>query len=203
MVAETGRDLGLLYGTTERSSVQCRWQARFDAHLNRLQGHRRQPIARSGKFVRRAYSRRALLLLSPIVRDVQRQRCCKRGSGDGQRLSLDYGTTERSFNAVERRGSTLTWTVCTAADIEERQICTTCLLAESVGLWKRRRSYLYVCFLMYAFSHRDRGAHFCLRGGWGKRGDLTWHPAVKHQRPAAKTTNSNSYCCDRAAAQVK
>ena len=48
------------------------------------------------------------LMLSPIVRDVQRQRCCKRGSGDGQRLSLDYGTTERSFNAVERRGSTLT-----------------------------------------------------------------------------------------------
>ena len=30
---------------------RCRWQARFDAHLNRLQGHRRQPIARSGKFV--------------------------------------------------------------------------------------------------------------------------------------------------------
>ena len=58
-------------------------------------------------------------------------------------------------------------TVCTAADGEERQICTTCLFAESVGLWKRRRSYLYVCFLMYAFSHRDRGAHFCLRGGWG------------------------------------
>ena len=73
-------------------------------------------------------------MLSPIVRDVQRQRCCKRGSGDGQRLSLDYGTTERSFNAVERRGSTLTWTVCTAAESEERQICTTCLFAESVGL---------------------------------------------------------------------
>ena len=140
-------------------------------------------------------------MLSPIVRDVQRQRCSKRGSGDWQRLSpYDYGTTERSFHAVERWGSTLTCTVCTAADSEERQICTTCLFAESLGLWKRRRSYLYVCFLMYAFSHRDRGAHFCLRGGWGKRGDLTWHPAVKHQRPAAKTTNSN--CCDRAAAQV-
>ena len=54
---------------------------------------------------------------------------------------------------------------------------------------------------MYAFSHRDRGAHFCLRGGWGKRGDLTCHPAVKHQRPAAKATNSN--CCDRAAAKGK
>ena len=159
-----------------------------------------------------------------------------------------------------------------AADSEERQICTTCLFAESVGLC--------LCFLpscamykdnaagnvvaetgrdlvfmitarlsdlsmplkgevrrspvqsarqpiarsgkfvrrassrraldcekddgltcVYAFSHRDHGAHFCLRRGWGKRGDLTRHPAVKHQRPAAKTTNSN--CCDRAAAQVK
>ena len=39
-------------------------------------------------------------MLSPIVRDVQRQRCSKRGSGDGQRLSLDYGTTERSFNGI-------------------------------------------------------------------------------------------------------
>ena len=64
-----------------------------------------------------------VLMLSPIVRDVQRQRCSKRGSGDGQRLSLyDYGTTERSFHAVERWGSTLTCTVCTAADSEERQI---------------------------------------------------------------------------------
>ena len=205
MVAETGRD----FGTTLRHDwaiFQCRWQARFDAHLNRLQGHRRQPIARSSKFGRRAYSRRALDCAYAFS---HRARCTKttlfeikRGSGDGQRLSLyDYGTTERSFHAVERWGSTLTCTVCTAADSEERQICTTCLFAESVGLWKRRRSYLYVCFLMYAFSHRDRGAHFCLRGGWGKRGDLTWHPAVKHQRPAAKTTNSN--CCDRAAAQVK
>ena len=61
-------------------------------------------------------------MLSPIVRDVQRQRCSKRGSGDGQRLSFyDYGTTERSFHAVERWGSTLTCTVCTAAESEERQ----------------------------------------------------------------------------------
>ena len=44
---------------------------------------------------------------------------------------------------------TLTCTVCTAADSEERQLCTTCLFAESVGLWKRRRSY---CTGMYAFS---------------------------------------------------
>ena len=45
-----------------------------------------------------------VLMLSPIVRDVQRQR----GSGHGQRLSLyNYGMMERSFDAVERRGSTL------------------------------------------------------------------------------------------------
>ena len=44
-----------------------------------------------------------VLMLSPIVRDVQRQRCWKGDSGDGQSLSLyDYGTTERSFSAVER-----------------------------------------------------------------------------------------------------
>ena len=86
-------------------------------------------------------------MLSLIVRDVQRQRCCKRGSGDGQRLSLDYGTTERSFNAVERRGSTVTWTVCTAADSEERQICTTCLFAESVGLC--------LCFLSSCAMYKD------------------------------------------------
>ena len=59
VVAETGRAVG----TTLRHDwaiFQCCWLARFDAHLNRLQGHRRQPIARSGKFGRRAYSRRAL-----------------------------------------------------------------------------------------------------------------------------------------------
>ena len=61
----------------------------------------------------------------------------KRGSGDGQRLSFyDHGTTERSFNAVERWGLTLTWTVCRAADSEDRQICTTCFFAEGVGLWR-------------------------------------------------------------------
>ena len=65
----------------------------------------RQPIARRGKFVRRAYSRRALDCAYAFT---HRARCTKttlfeRGSGDGQKLSLyDYGTTERSFHAVER-----------------------------------------------------------------------------------------------------
>ena len=59
VVAETGRDFGITL-RHDRATFQCRWQVRFDAHLNRLQGHRRQPIARSDKFVQRAYSRRAL-----------------------------------------------------------------------------------------------------------------------------------------------
>ena len=189
---------------------------------------------------------------------------------------LVFGTTARlsdlsmPLTGEVRRSPEPSARPSAAADSEERQICTTCLFAESVGLC------LYVCFLPscamykdnavanvvakmgrdlvfltaarlsdlsmplkgevrrspeqsarqlitrsgkfarraysrraldcekttvrpYAFSHR--GADCCFRGGWGERGDLTWQPAVKHQRPAAKTTNSN--CCDRVAAQVK
>ena len=56
------------------------------------------------------------ILAQASLRDVERQRCWKRGSGDGQRL-WDYFTARLSdlqFNAVDKRGSTLTWTVCTA-----------------------------------------------------------------------------------------
>ena len=47
---------------------------------------------------------------SDCLRDVERHRCWKRGSGDGQRL-WDYFTARLSdlqFNAVDKRGSTLT-----------------------------------------------------------------------------------------------
>ena len=70
----------------------------------------RQPIARSGKFVRRAYSRRAL--------------DCEKDDG------------------------------------------LTC---------------------MYAFSHRDRGAHFCLRGGWGEEG--RFDVASRSQTPKTSCQN--------------
>ena len=113
LVAETGRDL--VFMTTARlSDISMPLKGEFRRSPEQSA---RQPIARSGKFVRRVCSRRAL-------------------------------------------------------DCEKTTV---------------------LC------SHR--GAHFCLREGWGKRGDLTWQPAVKHQSPAAKATNSN--CCDRAAAQVK
>ena len=50
------------------------------------------------------------ILSQASLRDVQRQRCWKRVSGDGQRL-WDYFTARLSdlqFNAVDKRGSTLT-----------------------------------------------------------------------------------------------
>ena len=56
------------------------------------------------------------ILSQASLRDVERQRCWKRGSGDGQKL-WDYFTARLSdlqFNAVDKRGSTLTWTVCKA-----------------------------------------------------------------------------------------
>ena len=214
------------------------------------------------------------------LRDVERQRCWKHGSGDGQRL-WDYFTARLSdlsmpltiASEVRRSPEPSAWPSA-AADSEERQICTTCLFAESVGLC--------LCFLPSCAMYKDnavgnvvagrdlvfmitarlsdlsmpltsevrrspvqsarqpigRSGKFVRRAcsrrtldcekddgltcmyacmlspivimehtsvwegvGPGKRGDLTWYPAVKHQRPAAKTTNSN--CCDRAAAQVK
>ena len=117
VVAKTGRDL--VFGTTVRlSDLSMRGEVR------RSTGEVRRSPEPSARPSATADSEEwqicttclfaesvglCLYMLSPIVRDVQRQRCCKRGSGDGQRLSLsDYGTTERSFNAVERRGSTLT-----------------------------------------------------------------------------------------------
>ena len=113
VVAETDRDL-VFMTTAQLTDLSMPLK---DEVRRSPEQPARQPIARSSKFVRRAYSRRALV--------------CKKD--DGLMLSLI--------------------------------------------------------------------THFCLRGGWGKTGDLTWQPAVKHQSPAAKATNSN--CCDRAKAQVK
>ena len=114
VVAETGRDLLVVFGTTARLSdlsMPLTGEVRRSPEPSRLQGHRRQPMARSGKFVRRVYSRRALDCAYAFS---HRARCTKTTLLQTwlrrwQRLRLyDYGTTERSFNAVERRGSTLT-----------------------------------------------------------------------------------------------
>ena len=69
-----------------------------------------------------------------------RQRCWKRGtcSGDGQSV-WDYCTARLSDLSVPltgevRRSPEPSARPSAAADSEERQICTTCLFAESVGL---------------------------------------------------------------------
>ena len=110
VVAETGRNL--VFGTMARlRDLSMPLTGEVRRSPERLQGHRRQPIVRSGKFVRGACSRRALDCACAFSHRARYKttQCWKRGSGDGQRPSLnDYGTTERSFNTVERRGSTLT-----------------------------------------------------------------------------------------------
>ena len=76
------------------------------------------------------------ILSQASLRDVERQRCWKRGSGD-------FGTTLRHDRAIfssmpltgeVRRSPEPSARPSAAADSEERQICTTCLFAESVGL---------------------------------------------------------------------
>ena len=48
---------------------------------------------------------------------------------------------KKCWDKFEKVLSLTVCTVCTAADNQERQVCTMCLFAESVGLWKRQRSY--------------------------------------------------------------
>ena len=80
-----------------------------------------------------------------------------------------------------------------AANSEKRQICTTCLFADSVGLCKDNDLMLSPIV-----------QHTSVWEGVGARGrNLTWQPAVNHQSPAAKATNSDSTSCGRAEAQVK
>ena len=110
VVAETGRDL--VFETTARLSnlsMSLTGEVRRSPEpsaIASLQGHRRQPIARSGKFVRRAYSRRALdcaYAFSDRAR-FQRQRCWKRGSGDGQRLTVFMTTARLSDLSMPLKG---------------------------------------------------------------------------------------------------
>ena len=85
VVAEMGRDLVSTTARLRDLSMPLKGEVRRSPE----QSERRQPIARSGKFVRRAYSRRALDCAYAFS---HRARCTKttlfeRGSGDGQRLS--------------------------------------------------------------------------------------------------------------------
>ena len=91
------------------------------------------------------------ILSQASVRDVERQRCWKRGSGDGQRL-WDYFTARLSdlsmpLTSEVRRSPEPSARPSAAADSEERQICTTCLFAESVGLC--------LCFLPSCAMYKD------------------------------------------------
>ena len=78
------------------------------------------------------------ILSQASLRDVERQRCWKRGSGDRQRL-WDYCTARLSDLSMPLTSEARRWPGPSArpkaaADSEERQMLTLCLFAESVGL---------------------------------------------------------------------
>ena len=170
-----------------------------EVRLNRLQGHRRQPIARSGKFVRRAYSRRAL--------------DCAYAFSTGFLPSCAMYKDNAVANAVAEMGRDLVSTTARLTDLsmplkgEVRRSPEQSArqpIARSGKFVRRaysRRALdcekddgltcMYaLCMLshvLYAFSHRDRGAHFCLRGGWGKRGRGIPQSNSKDQLPKPQT----------------
>ena len=91
------------------------------------------------------------ILSQASLRDVERQRCWKRGSGDGHIL-WDYCTARlrdlsMPLTGEVRRSTEPSARPSAAADSEERQICTTCLFAESVGLC--------LCFLPSCAMYKD------------------------------------------------
>ena len=91
------------------------------------------------------------ILSQASLRDVERQRCWKRGSGDGQKL-WDYCTARLSdlsmpLTSEVRRSPEPSARSSAAADSEERQICMTCLFTESVGLC--------LCFLPPCAMYKD------------------------------------------------
>ena len=93
----------------------------------------------------------AVILSQASLRNVERQRCWKRGSGDGQKL-CDYCTARLSDLSMQltsevRRSPEPSARPSAAADSEERQICTTCLFTESVGLC--------LCFLPSCAMYKD------------------------------------------------
>ena len=89
------------------------------------------------------------ILLQASLRDVERQRCWKRGSGDfGTTLRHDWAIfSSMPLTGEVRRSPEPFARPWAAADSEERQICTTCLFAESDGLC--------LCFLPWCAMYKD------------------------------------------------
>ena len=89
------------------------------------------------------------ILSQASLRDVERQHCWKRGSGDfWTTLRHDWAIfSSMPLTGEVRRSPEPSARPSAAADSEERQICTTCLFAESVGLC--------LCFLPSCAMYKD------------------------------------------------
>ena len=89
------------------------------------------------------------ILSQASLRDVERQRCWKRSSGNfGTTLRHDWAIfSSMPLTGEVRRSPEPSARPSAAADSEERQICTTCFFAESVGLC--------LCFLPSCAMYKD------------------------------------------------
>ena len=124
---------------------------------------------------------------SPILRNVQRQRCCKRGSGDSMADGMGRDSVFMTTARMSDLSMPLKGEVRRSPEQSARQP-----LARSSKFARRAYSRRAVdCEKMTILCFFPTWSTLLFERGWGKRGDLTWQPAVKHQRPAAKTTNSN------------
>ena len=142
--------------------VDRRWKARFDAHLNSLQGNWRQPIMERQICATCLFAESFGLCLCFLPSCAMYKDNVVAETG----RDLVFMTTAwRSDLSMPLKGEVRrsTWTVCTAGDSElaigcreERQTCTTCLSRRALDCEKTTVLHAY------AFSHR--GAHLFERG---------------------------------------
>ena len=179
VVAETGRDGGTTTRLSDRSMPFTLCASPLKGEVQRSPEPSARPSAAADSEERQICTTcffaesvgLCLCFLPSSAMYKDNEGCWKRGSGDGQRLGLyDHGTTERSFNAVERRGSTLNLNSLHGSRLRGTANLYDVLIRGEHWIVKSRRS----CML-------EHTSVWSPRGDPGKRGDLTWQPAVKHQ----------------------
>ena len=134
------------------------------------------------------------ILLQASVRDVQRHAV---GNVVAEtRRDLVFGATARlsdlsmPLKGEVRRSPEPSARPLAAADSEEQQICTTCLIAESVGFWKDDGLLIFPSV-----------EHTSVWEGVGEEGRLDLASRRETAKPSCQS-RTNSNCCDRAVAQA-
>ena len=138
-------------------------------------------------------------LLQALLRDVQRQCCWKRGSGDGQRL-WDYGTTERSF-ILRFRIVRYPWKASFDAHLDRLRMQghRRQLIAKSGKLYVSISRQRWIVKRRRYMPAPVVELHLCLRGGTRLGEEGRFDVAARSDTPKPSCQNR----CDRAVSQVK